>query len=482
VHFRRAPHSLRARRAKVALIAAGLVFSGMFGALASGVALADNPPPNPTDQQLNDAAQQKDALAANVGDLTAQLANLQAQVDELSAKRDLAEQKLALAMSQLDDAKAKATAANDEVKAAEQGVQNAQTQFIMYAQAVYMTGSVAGTTGTLLTASDPSALLDSSALQQYQTSHQLTAIGQLQQATVAKSNAQAAARKAVQDQATATAKATQAKDVALAAFNDAQSQQAALAQQQATVQSQLDAAQQNLATLNNQRAAWTTWHNHQLWLAHQAYLKRQREIAAAKAAAAARAAAAKLAAEQAARQAAQQNNSNNSGSGGSSGSNTPAPSSYQSVPVPTGGSWSSSKASQAVRRALNWLGEDYIWAGGNGGGPTTGGCTDPIAPCGTVGFDCSGLVLYAWAPYISMAHYAATQFTQAGSFHPSSGQFQPGDLLFWSYDGTIGGIHHVAMYIGGGMVVQAPESGDVVRETPWDQVSGGYFGATRPLT
>jgi hypothetical protein len=32
------------------------------------------------------------------------------------------------------------------------------------------------------------------------------------------------------------------------------------------------------------------------------------------------------------------------------------------------------------------------------------------------------------------------------------------------------------------LVIQAPESGDIVRKTPWNQVSSGYFGATRPLT
>jgi cell wall-associated NlpC family hydrolase len=80
-----------------------------------------------------------------------------------------------------------------------------------------------------------------------------------------------------------------------------------------------------------------------------------------------------------------------------------------------------------------------------------------------------------------MDHFAATQFSQAGSYHPGSGDFQPGDLLFWGLPSQ-GDIHHVAMYIGNGMVVQAPYSGTVVQVTPWDQVSGDYYGATRPLS
>jgi cell wall-associated NlpC family hydrolase len=436
-----------------------------------------------TDQQLNNATSAKDTVAAQVGTLTAQVASLQNQVEELNGEAEQAEQKLALAQSQLDDANAKAVAAKAAVASAQQNVQAAQTEFVKYAQAVYMNGTVEGTTGTLLTARDPSALLDQSALQQYQTSHQITAIGQLQQATVAKSNADAASRKAVADQTIATANAQKAKDAALVALQNAQSQQAIVTQQQNQAQTQLDAAQSQLADLTGQRAAYTTWHDNQVVLSNRAA---QAASDAQKAQADARAAAQKrnqaasdaqraqqeLAEQQAALAQSQSDNS-------SSQSNNPAPA---PAPTPSGGSWTAAKGNAAVQRAVYWLGEDYIWAGGNASGPTTGGCTDPIAKCGTVGFDCSGLVLYAWAPYISMAHYAATQYTQAGSYHPSSSNFQPGDLLFWSYNGTIAGIHHVAMYIGNGLVIQAPQSGDVVRETPWNQVSSGFFGATRPLT
>jgi cell wall-associated NlpC family hydrolase len=436
---------------------------------------------NVTNQQLNNATSEKDTVAAQVGTLTAQVASLQNQVLELNGKKEMAEQKLALAQAQLDAANAKADAAKAAVAGAKQGVQTAQKDFVRYAQAVYMNGTVTGTTGTLLTARDPSTLLDQVALQQYQTSHQITAIGELQKATVAKSNADAASRKAVLEQKIAKSNAVKARDAALAALQDAQTQQAGVQQQQAQAQTSLDSAQYKLAGLTNQRAKYTTWHNNQIVLANQAA---QAQQDARQAQQAARTAAAKrrqamsdlqLAQQELAEQKAALSQSQSDNSGGSSNS---AP----SAPVAVGGSWTSGKAQQAVSRAKRWLGEDYIWAGGNGSGPTTGGCTDPIARCGTLGFDCSGLVLYAWAPYISMAHYAATQYTQAGSYHPSSNNFQPGDLLFWSYDGTISGIHHVAMYIGGGMVIQAPESGDVVRETPWYQVSGGYFGATRPLT
>ncbi len=80
-----------------------------------------------------------------------------------------------------------------------------------------------------------------------------------------------------------------------------------------------------------------------------------------------------------------------------------------------------------------------------------------------------------------MAHFAATQY-HSGSVHPAPDALLPGDLVFWSSDGTAAGIHHVAIYVGDGNVIQAPQSGDIVRITPLGDVSSDFFGATRPLT
>ena len=114
-------------------------------------------------------------------------------------------------------------------------------------------------------------------------------------------------------------------------------------------------------------------------------------------------------------------------------------------------------AGRGQRARVRYLGTMYAWAGGNAGGPTYGVCAGDGAPndCHVFGFDCSGLTMYGWAPYLTMSHYAATQY-EAGSYHPGLSKLRPGDLLFWSSNGTISGIHHVAMYIGGGSVIQAP--------------------------
>jgi peptidoglycan DL-endopeptidase CwlO len=95
-------------------------------------------------------------------------------------------------------------------------------------------------------------------------------------------------------------------------------------------------------------------------------------------------------------------------------------------------------------------------------------------PCG-VGFDCSGLVSQAWAaagitiPRTTYSEWEALP-------HISQSALQPGDLLFYN------GIGHVAMYIGGGMIIDAPSAGQPVRElsmnTAW--YSSTFDGAARP--
>ncbi len=407
-----------------------------------------SPPPNPTDSQITSAQQQKNALATLVGTLGAQAAEMQSRLEQLTGLKELAEQKVALALSQLADAKAAAVLAKHNVQLAQQKVDQAQRDFVGYVQATYMSGDVTGTTETLLTASDPNVLLAQSALQSYQSSHELTAIGDMQRATVAKSNADAAARKAVQVQADAALAAQAAEQAAVAAFQAAQQQQQLLQAALAANQTKLQQAQLQLATLNNERATFVAYQREQARLAAQ-------RAAAARAAAAAAAAA------------------HNGGGGGPSG---------PVVPPGSSGSWTAGAGRQAVARAERWLGTPYSWAGGNASGPTYGVCAGDGAfnDCNVVGFDCSGLMMYAWAQ-VPLAHYAATQYLQ-GSYHPSTSNLMPGDLVFWSSDGTVGGIHHVAMYIGNGNVIQAPESGSLIQITPLYSVSSGMFGATRLLT
>ncbi|WP_375490428.1 C40 family peptidase [uncultured Jatrophihabitans sp.] len=466
MHLRRTA----ARRVIGVTLALTSVTGVLVGVSGPAAALPPKPKPVPkvTQGQVNAAHAAQDAVATTVGRLGAQVAQEQSELDASRGREELAEQRVALAISQLEDAKTAAEAAQARVRAANQRVVTAHRNFVAYVQASYADGQVTGTTGSLLTAQDPTALVDRNTLEQYEEASQINAISAMQAATVARSNADAAARRAVQDK---TAKAAVAKAAVAAAHREVaaeQIQQQQLQAAQNTARTQLTAAQEQLATLTHQRGLYLT------------YVAQQRayQQAVARAAAEARAAAAARAraiAEQAAARRQQRHHHSGGGGGGGGGSSYSPP--VSSGPGPGGGGWTAAKGRLAVKRAKEWLGTPYIWAGGNKYGPTTGGCSDPVAPCGTVGFDCSGLVLFAWDR--GWTHQAAVQHHQAGSYHPSPSHFKPGDLLFWKEDGGIG---HVAIYIGGGDVIQAPQSGDVVKITPWRQVQPGYAGATRPLT
>ena len=154
--------------------------------------------------------------------------------------------------------------------------------------------------------------------------------------------------------------------------------------------------------------------------------------------------------------------------------------------APAAHHWTPEMATTALRRARSWLGLPYSWDGGTFTGPSRGLCvhTGSDLDCHIVGFDCSGLTLYAWGPYEHLVHYAATQRGQAGRFHPTLGELVPGDLLFFA-EWPGGPIGHVVIYVGKGWAVQAPMSGylvDRVRLTDLVVGDGTYRGATRPMS
>ncbi|HET6876708.1 MAG TPA: NlpC/P60 family protein [Jatrophihabitans sp.] len=469
-------HRLAALGATVAT-AAGL----LLAAPPAAHGLPSTPPPNPSDGQISAAQQHKDSLAAQVGALGGKIAQAQAELRALQGKRELAEQKVALAVSELRDARTAAVRARARVQQAERSVQQAHVRFVQYLQASYMDGGTDGTTGSLLTASNPTALLDESSLQRYQAENKLDAIGNLQRATVVKSNADAAARQAVQNIAAKAAAARRAKQAADDAVASQQAEEASLRATLASSQDALSRAQSTLAQLNHERAAYIAYKKEQARLARIAARRKARRIAA-------RQAARREARQEARQQARERARHAHQGNGG--GSQGHSHSRHHSGggggwPIAHGtGHWTAAEAATAVRRVRSTLGTPYAWAGGNSWGPTYGVC-DPSngAPndCHVYGYDCSGLMMYGWGPYLSMPHYAASQYVMAGSYHPSMYNLRPGDLVFWSFNGAISGIHHVAMYVGGGRIIEAPYSGSYVRYASlWEY--GAPFGATRPLT
>ncbi|OHF39452.1 DIP1281 family NlpC/P60 protein [Corynebacterium sp. HMSC071B10] len=109
-----------------------------------------------------------------------------------------------------------------------------------------------------------------------------------------------------------------------------------------------------------------------------------------------------------------------------------------------------------ISRAQAMIGTPYVWGGGDANGPTTGVNGGSVS-----GFDCSGLVLYAFAGVgISLPHYTGYQY-QRGTQVPAS-EAQRGDLLFWGP----GGSQHVAIYLGDGTMIEAPQAGQNVQISP----------------
>jgi cell wall-associated NlpC family hydrolase len=125
------------------------------------------------------------------------------------------------------------------------------------------------------------------------------------------------------------------------------------------------------------------------------------------------------------------------------------------VPVPT------AAAATAIAFAIRQVGKPYQW-----------GADGPSA------FDCSGLVFAAYAAAgISIAR-TTFGWRQDGPPVPLP-QIQPGDLLFSAGgDGTPANPGHVVMYLGGGLVIQAPQPGQDVQIDPLDL--SGVVVATRP--
>ncbi len=107
--------------------------------------------------------------------------------------------------------------------------------------------------------------------------------------------------------------------------------------------------------------------------------------------------------------------------------------------------------------AMRYLGTPYVWGGASPGG-----------------FDCSGLVAYAYSQVgVSLPHYTGAQWNVGVGV--SRSDLQPGDLVFFN------GLGHVGIYIGGGQFIHAPHSGDVVKISSLSEswYAATYVGARR---
>ncbi len=142
---------------------------------------------------------------------------------------------------------------------------------------------------------------------------------------------------------------------------------------------------------------------------------------------------------------------------------TPTPEPVQAAPAAPVYGYASGDAAGV---ALQFVGYPYVWGGASPG----------------TGFDCSGLMVYAYRQIgVYLPHNAAMMYSTGVGAPVSMGGLAPGDLVFFA--GTAGpGITHVAMYIGGGSVVHAttPAYGVQVSNLYEPYWMAHYYGAIRP--
>ena len=394
------------------------------------------PPPNPSDAEISASRAEADAKAARVGELTGRLtqaeSRLQELMDEVSYKRELANKArvdLETAISAAEAARREATAARVQADAASAAVERSRRELDEFAAASYAQGSTVGSFSAYIGAKSPEDLLARAQMLEAVSAASLNRLDQVTRDQGTAANLDSAARAALNQAEAKQAAADEARKVADQAQQvavDAHSAQAAATTQlqsdKDAVERELNAARGQVNGLQAQRQQYDQWVEAK---------KREDEENARRAAAAQAAAAA-----------------------------PPPRRPAAAAPAPSG-----NRVQTVINRALSQRGVIYAWGGGNYNGPTygvrDGGVADSYGDYRKIGFDCSGLMMYAFAGVgVYLPHYSGYQYN-SGRKVPLS-QMAPGDMIFWGP----GGGTHVALYLGGGMMVEAPHSGAVVRISP----------------
>lgn len=397
--------------------------TALFASLAAatpGIALAA-----PSDEEIARAREAENAAKMSVAQIEVELASVKSEAEVALQKAMSAEEELNGARYSLEQATQTARQAQADADKAKADYEAGKQEIASIAQTAYRDGgssldSIAPylSADGLRTVETKQATLNSFSASANVKMQKVAALEQV--ANVMND----AAIQAQAKQAEATAQVETRTAAAQSAANNASNAQAMTAARRDALVAELARKQNTTVELINQR---------------EAELEAQRQAAAAEAArqAAAAEAARQQAAAEAARRAREQRNSY-----------TPAPApaaSYDDDDTPSrGGGGNSGAAAGAIAWAKSKLGARYVWAGE---GP---------------GYDCSGLVTMAYRSQgIYLTHWSQAQYSE-GTRVPVS-QAQPGDLIFWNWDG--GNIDHVAIYLGNNQIIEAPTFGVPVRIT-----------------
>jgi cell wall-associated NlpC family hydrolase len=435
----------RSRAKTAASIGAGVmgVVTASVGIITPAAYAADYPSWNDVQQAKANVQQQQ----TMIGNITTLINGLQDSVAAASKASMKADEAYLEAKMQLQQATEKATNLQQQADAADKKSKTSQMRAGLLASHLARAGGQDISVDLMLKGGDGGDAANK-LLYQLGTMSKLTEQSQAiyKQATTDKNNAQS-----LTDQAKSAEKErVKRSDAATEALNAAHAAEAASRAALQTQQQKSTELISQLATLKNTSVA-----------VESSYLKGEAERKAAEAAA--RAAAEQKARDEAAARAAAAaaaaaaNNGGGSNSGSSGGGST-APASNPN-PVPN-----SNTVERAISYAMAQLGEPYEMGGA---GPYT--------------WDCSGLTMmaYRYAGINIGGHGVTYQYytMQDRGLLFSYSQRKRGDLLFW-YDG---GFYHEAIYLGGGMMIAAPKSGDVVKVQPvWGQGGDLWYQVGRP--
>lgn len=453
----------RAFRSTVAVVLASMVLS------ANPVAFADGP----SQDDINKSKQKEASTSASIASLEARLATLKANTENATMKAQIATEDYLQSLDALNKAKAataaaraKATAATKQTHQARKNLSDVVVQTYQDGGnpfdivSPYLTGRSLGDIASQKAALDRAGENTDAKLQKVQA---LQSVATTMEGIAAQKESA---------QRTATQKTEATKNAAQAAANAAQAAQSQATSQRANLISQLAAQRNTTVALETQR-------QEQLEQAEQNRKNEEARKQAQQAAAQAKAkeeqekqneAKAKETASPTPSQPDPQPSQTATPEPAPSQTTTPEPAPSPSetsqpapepepapsptptpepdpepepdpTPAPSGG------ADVAIAKAYTFIGVDYVWGGES-----------------YSGVDCSGLAMLSWAAAgVSLTHSSRAQYWEGT--HVSLDSVQPGDLIFWSSDGSAGSIYHVAIYLGNDQMIEAPTFGVPVRVT-----------------
>ncbi|HEX6444429.1 MAG TPA: NlpC/P60 family protein [Streptosporangiales bacterium] len=377
-------------------------------------------PKYPSKKEVDKAKHAAESSAGSAAAMKKKLAAAQATLAKLDDQAETAVEAYNGALVRLAAAKKAYTQARQRAADSAQSVEQARKRIGNVASTAYAGGGVAQYV-TMFAGKDPQSVLDSAGT--------ITALGQQTSGELDKLKAAKVVQNVLRRQA-ASALSAQRKETARVAAAKKVAEQKVAAQQK--VIGSVAALASKLAKQADADAAQ----------ASSLAEKRRRGIAAAKAEAARKAALAAKKAAEAAAAAAHHHN------GGGGGHHYNPPSFGHGV-------------NGVIRFARAQLGKWYLWAAD---GPDR--------------YDCSGLTMRAWQQAgVSLPHWSVGQWY--ATRRVSLGNLRRGDLVFYANNtSNPNSIHHVALYIGGGRMIEAPHTGAQVRiSSIWRP---GLIGAGRP--